>query len=98
MLSTIVNCDPPIENNKYTIDYIKNQITNRFMPGEKYDCAEIRFNKIVTRNSSYTYNQKINDYIHENNNNIIIRYSSVAINYTSNLLNYFNNDNSNNEK
>ena len=56
------------------------------MPGEKYDKAEIRFNKIVSENSSYTYDQKINDYIHENNDNIIIKYSSEFINYTSNFL------------
>lgn len=88
MLSTLVNCDPPIENNKYTLNYIKNQIMNRFMPGEKYDSAEIRFNKIVSRNSSYTYDKKINDYIHENNDNIIIKYSSDFINYTSDILNF----------
>ena len=87
LLSVLSDCDPPIENNKYNINYIKNQIINRFMPGEKYDNAEIRFNKIVSKNSSYTYDQKINDFIHKNNDNFFIKIGSNFINATSNIIN-----------
>lgn len=68
MLSTLANATPPIDDGKFTISHIKDQVIKRFIPGENYDDAKLMFNSKVSESSITAYGNLTIDLWHGTGN------------------------------
>jgi len=64
LLSLLYKMKPPLQNTNLTKEYIKNQIMERFIPGENYEEAVVYFEHKINKNSN-TYSGNIIDYFHK---------------------------------
>jgi hypothetical protein len=56
-------CDPPIQHSQYTIEFLENHISERFMLGQTETDASSIFSKLID-NSKDAMSMKVSDYIH----------------------------------
>ena len=72
--------NPPIDNNRYTTEYIKKQILSRFIPGENNQQAKLIFITKVNNNRQSSYGNMIIDFCHKNNE------ATLLSSFTNNLV------------
>lgn len=62
-LITFASCDPPIQNTKFTIEFLENHIVDRFLLGQSETDVSCTLSKLID-NSRDAVTLKVSDYIH----------------------------------
>ena len=62
-LITFASCDPPIQNTKFTLEFLENHIVDRFLLGQSETDASSTISKLID-NSRDAVTLKVSDYIH----------------------------------
>jgi phosphatidylinositol 3-kinase len=60
---TLASCDPPIQNSKFTLDFLENHIVDRFLLGQTEGDVAATISKLID-NSRDAVTLKVSDYIH----------------------------------
>jgi len=66
---TLASCDPPIQNTKFTLDFLENHIVDRFLLGQNEGDVAVTISKLLD-NSRDAVTLKVSDYIHTYANKI----------------------------
>ena len=82
LLSMLSKLSPPIDDGKFTEEFIKNQIIKRFIPGELYKEAELQYKtKIINCYGTGT----IIDYLHYHKKETIDKNIDIITGFISNI-------------
>jgi hypothetical protein len=60
---TLSSCDPPIQNTKFTVEFLENHIVERFLLGQNEGDVAVTISKLLD-NSRDAVTLKVSDYIH----------------------------------
>jgi hypothetical protein len=60
---TFASCDPPIQNTKFTLEFLENHIVDRFLLGQSETDVSFTLSKLID-NSRDAVTLKVSDYIH----------------------------------
>jgi hypothetical protein len=66
---TLASCDPPIQNTKFTLDFLENHIVDRFLLGQNEGDVAVTISKLLD-SSRDAVTLKVSDYIHTYANKI----------------------------
>ena len=77
ILLDMIDFNPPLKNNNFTKEQIRQHIINRFIPGENYVNAVRQINHKIDCNS-ITYSENIIDYFHKKNKSYSKSRSSLS--------------------
>ena len=93
LLSLLHNIKPSIQETYLNKTYVRNQIIDRFIPGENYESAAIQFKYRITKNSN-TYSANVIDFFHKkckesssisNSSETVSQLAAQALTATTNL-------------